>query len=55
MKVVMNGVLNVLILDGWWFEVCQYGINGWQIGDGFELKDEKEQDSYDFKSFVNVM
>ncbi|WP_039763633.1 alpha-glucan family phosphorylase [Caldicellulosiruptor sp. F32] len=55
MKAAMNGVLNVSTLDGWWPEACQHGINGWQIGDGFESKDEKEQDSHDLKSLVNVM
>lgn len=55
MKAAMNGVLNVSTLDGWWPEACQHGINGWQIGDGFESKDEKEQDAHDLKSLVNVM
>jgi len=30
-KAAMNGVLNVSTLDGWWPEVCQHDINGWQI------------------------
>ena len=55
MKAAMNGVLNVSTLDGWWPEACQHGVNGWQIGDGFESKDEKEQDAHDLKSLVNVM
>lgn len=33
MKAAMNGVLNVSILDGWWPEACQHGVNGWAIGD----------------------
>ena len=37
----MNGVLNVSILDGWWPEACNHGVNGWQFGDGFESEDEK--------------
>ena len=33
MKAAMNGVLNLSVLDGWWPEGCQHGVNGWQIGD----------------------
>ncbi|WP_020406150.1 alpha-glucan family phosphorylase [Hahella ganghwensis] len=33
MKAAMNGVLNVSILDGWWPEACEHGLNGWAIGD----------------------
>ncbi len=33
MKAAMNGVLNVSILDGWWPEICEHGLNGWAIGD----------------------
>src|SRR5690606_28061263 len=36
MKAAMNGVLNVSVLDGWWPEACEHGVNGWQIGGGFE-------------------
>jgi starch phosphorylase len=34
MKAGMNGVLNCSVLDGWWPEACQHGVNGWAIGDG---------------------
>ncbi len=34
MKAAMNGVLNLSILDGWWPEGCEHGVNGWAIGDG---------------------
>jgi len=36
MKAAMNGVLNFSVLDGWWPEGCKHGVNGWQIGDGYE-------------------
>jgi starch phosphorylase len=38
MKAALNGVLNLSILDGWWPEACQHGVNGWAIGDGQELE-----------------
>src|SRR5262245_62610253 len=31
MKAALNGVLNVSILDGWWPEGCEHGVNGWAI------------------------
>ena len=34
MKAAMNGVLNLSVLDGWWPEGCEHGVNGWAIGDG---------------------
>ncbi|MFW6071817.1 MAG: alpha-glucan family phosphorylase, partial [Candidatus Bipolaricaulota bacterium] len=39
-----NGVLNVSILDGWWPEACEHGVNGWQFGDGYEGEDQDEHD-----------
>jgi starch phosphorylase len=34
MKAALNGVLNFSVLDGWWPEACEHGVNGWGIGDG---------------------
>ena len=55
MKAAMNGVLNLSILDGWWPEACQHGVNGWQFGDGFENADEALLDKHDFKAFKKVL
>jgi glycogen phosphorylase len=44
MKAAMNGVLNVSILDGWWPEACEHGVNGWQFGDGLEGPGQDESD-----------
>jgi len=52
MKAAMNGVLNLSILDGWWPEGCKHGKNGWQIGNGYEGKD---QDNLDLKSLYEVL
>ena len=32
MKAALNGVPNFSVLDGWWVEGCQEGVNGWAIG-----------------------
>lgn len=55
MKAAMNGVLNLSTLDGWWPEACQHGINGWQIGDGYEDKDVKRLDEHDLKALHDVL
>jgi starch phosphorylase len=39
MKAALNGALNVSILDGWWPEACEHGVNGWRIGDESEHAD----------------
>lgn len=45
MKAAMNGVLNLSTLDGWWPEGCIHGVNGWQIGGGYQGSDCDEVDS----------
>ncbi len=55
MKAAMNGVLNCSVLDGWWPEACQDGVNGWQIGDGFESDDMDELDEHDAAALYSVL
>ncbi len=55
MKAAMNGVLNLSILDGWWPEACDHGINGWQFGDGFESHSEFDQDAHDLWALYRVL
>lgn len=55
MKAAMNGVLNLSILDGWWPEACNHGVNGWQFGDGYENVKEDLLDRHDFKAFKTVL
>ncbi len=55
MKAAMNGVPNLSILDGWWPEACNHGVNGWQFGNGFESKNEKKLDANDQKSLYEVL
>lgn len=52
MKAAMNGVLNLSVLDGWWPEGCEHGVNGWQIGDGYEGED---CDTVDVESLYKVL
>lgn len=52
MKAAMNGVLNLSVLDGWWPEGCIHGVNGWQIGDGYEGED---CDTVDLESLYKVL
>jgi len=55
MKSAINGVLNCSILDGWWPEACDHGVNGWQFGDAFESEDVAEQDSHDQAALYKVL
>lgn len=55
MKAAMNGVLNLSVLDGWWPEAFVSGVNGWQIGDGFESADEAAQDAHDLQSLYRTL
>jgi starch phosphorylase len=55
MKAAMNGVINFSILDGWWPEACNHGVNGWQFGDGFENNDEQKLDKHDQKAMYEVL
>jgi glucan phosphorylase len=41
----MNGVLNLSILDGWWPEGCEHGVNGWSFGNAESGNDEHDLDS----------
>jgi len=40
MKATMNGVPNCSILDGWWPEAVEHGVNGWTVGQGEEDRDD---------------
>ena len=51
MKAAMNGVPNCSILDGWWPEGCEHGVNGWAIG---QSEDERD-DERDANNIYNVL
>ena len=51
-KAALNGCLNLSVLDGWWLEACQHGINGWQFGGGYE---GPNQVKYDLASLYEVL
>ena len=42
MKAALNGIPNLSVLDGWWDEGCEDGINGWAIGNPDEPNDEED-------------
>jgi glycogen phosphorylase len=42
MKAALNGVLNLSVLDGWWPEAAEPGVNGWVIGDERAGDDERD-------------
>ncbi len=54
MKAVLNGVLNLSILDGWWAEAYD-GTNGFAIGVGAEHTDADRQDKMDLEATYEVL
>jgi len=52
MKAAANGVLNLSILDGWWDEGCDHGINGWGVGAPPEGVDA---DTHDYQSLRSLI
>ncbi len=54
MKAVLNGALNLSVLDGWWAEAYD-GTNGFAIGDGSEHSDWRVQDQRDLDSLYEVL
>jgi len=54
MKVVVNGGLNLSILDGWWCEAYN-GWNGWAIGNGDVNDDQDYQDCVESEALYNLL
>jgi starch phosphorylase len=53
-KAGMNGVLNVSILDGWWYE-GHNGNNGWAIGEIPEALEVRSDDAADAESLYRLL
>lgn len=53
-KVLLNGGLNLSVLDGWWAEAYD-GQNGFAIGSGVSHLDTVEQDRRDAESLYQVL
>jgi starch phosphorylase len=54
MKAVLNGGLNLSILDGWWAEAYN-GKNGFAIGDGRQHVDDEITDERDAQNLIRVL
>jgi glycogen phosphorylase len=53
-KVVLNGGLNLSVLDGWWAEAYD-GLNGFAIGKGETHSSVERHDSRDAESLLRVL
>jgi starch phosphorylase len=53
-KVVLNGGLNLSVIDGWWAEAYD-GLNGFAIGDGETHSSETFHDSRDASRLLTVL
>jgi starch phosphorylase len=54
MKAVLNGALNLSILDGWWAEAYN-GRNGFAIGNGTQHVDDEITDARDAQNLIEVL
>ncbi|HPX90123.1 MAG TPA: alpha-glucan family phosphorylase, partial [Spirochaetota bacterium] len=54
MKVVVNGGINVSVLDGWWDEAYN-SANGWAIGNGEVYEDQSYQDEVESLAIYNLL
>ena len=53
-KVVLNGGLNLSVLDGWWPEAYD-GTNGWAVGQPRHYSSTEEQDAADAEDLYRVL
>lgn len=54
-KAASNAIPNCSTLDGWWWEACEHGVNGWQFGDSEVKQSRDEQDEHDAKALYRVL
>ena len=54
MKVLVNGGLNLSVLDGWWAEAYTPEV-GWALGDGEQNPDESAQDARDAEALYALL
>ncbi len=54
-KVCFNGGINFSVLDGWWCEGYQGGVNGWAIGEDLHTSNQELQDQLDSESLYRLL
>ncbi|MEN9217220.1 MAG: alpha-glucan family phosphorylase [Gloeomargarita sp. HHBFW_bins_162] len=54
-KVCFNGGINFSVLDGWWCEGYQAGVNGWAIGEDLHTSNQELQDKLDSESLYRLL
>jgi starch phosphorylase len=54
MKILVNGGINLSVLDGWWAEAYTPDL-GWALGDGQEHGDDPEWDARDAEALYDLL
>ncbi len=54
MKAALNGVLNLSVPDGWWYEGYN-GSNGWVLGDSIDTSKPGDEDTVDAEAFYRLL
>jgi len=52
MKAALNGSINFSSKDGWWYEACIHGVNGWEIFNHTNIEDRNQRDFKDAESLM---
>ena len=55
MKSAINGGLNISVLDGWWCEAVELGLNGWSIGQGESYSSPEDQDAVESEALYDIL
>ncbi len=54
MKVLVNGAINLSVLDGWWAEAYAPEL-GWALGDGLEQGNDPAQDTIEAEALFDLL
>jgi len=54
MKVLVNGGINLSVLDGWWAEAYHPGV-GWALGDGKEHGNDPQWDAFEAEALYHLL
>jgi len=53
-KAALNGVLNLSVADGWWYEGYN-GSNGWALGESIDTLKPSNEDTVDAEAFYHLL
>lgn len=55
MKAALNGSINFSSKDGWWYEACLHGENGWEVYNYTSIQDRDRRDHRDAEELMRCL